>query len=71
MNTILKTFVRTGDVAMKSRADDVEIFGIGSKSPMFVKKIFCASQGFSRNIKSWEGPVKSRLPLGVPRLTDW
>jgi hypothetical protein len=71
MNTLQKHFLRAGDVAIKSRADDAEIFAIGSQNPMFATKIFCARQSFSRNIKSWEGPVKSYLPLEVPPLTDW
>jgi hypothetical protein len=71
MNTIQKNLAQTGDVAIKARLGDVEILAVGSRRPMFTKKIFCARQSFKRNIKSWEGPGKSYLPLGVPPLTDW
>jgi hypothetical protein len=71
MNTLQTHFTRAGDVALKSRTDNEEILAIENQTPMFVKKIFCASQSFSRNIKSWEVPVKSFLPLEVPPLTDW
>ena len=69
MNTLQKQFLRAGDVTTKSQADDAETFAIESQRPKFAKKKFCASQSFSRNIKSWEGPSKS-FPLGVPPPTD-
>jgi hypothetical protein len=65
MNPPPNNLVRTGDVTMKSRTDDAGMFAIESQRPMFAKKIFCPRQGFSRNITSWEGPVKSCLSLGV------
>jgi hypothetical protein len=65
MNPLPNNLVRTGDAAMKSRADDVEIVAIEGQRPMFAKKTFSARQSFSRNIQSWEGPVKSGLLLDV------
>ena len=63
--------MRTAEAALKTRVDAGEILALGSQSPIFVKKVFRARQSFSRNIKSWEGPVKTYLPLGVAPLTDW
>ena len=61
MNTIQKHFTRLGDEG------NLEI---ESRSPMFVKKVFCTRQSFRQNIKAWEGPIKSYLPIGVPPLSD-
>ena len=71
MNTLQTNLVRTVGVAMKTGVDDAKVLAIGSSGQMFVKKIFCVSQSFRQNIKTWEGPVKTCLPLEVARLTDW
>jgi hypothetical protein len=69
MHTIQKNLVRAGTV--NNRADNAQIFENKSQSPLFAKKIFCGSQSFSQNIKSWEGPVKSCFSLEFSPLTDW
>jgi len=71
MNTLQKHFKRIGEATLKTRAGDVEELALESQKPMFVKKIFSTSQSFNRNIKSWEGPVKSSFPIGATPLTDW
>jgi len=71
MNAFQMKLIRIRDVTVKNQTNDAAIFALGSQSPVFVKKKFCASQSFSQNIKSWKGPVKACLPLQVAPLTDW
>ena len=63
--------MRAGNIATNGRAEDEGKLAIENQRHMFVKKIFCTRQSFSQNIKAWEGPIKSYLPIGVPPLTDW